>query len=80
MPNIDDSILNQIATKLDVLIRLLACNSISQEATIKENAVRLSQAGLTPKEIASILGTTSNTVSVALSTVRKSGDRIKKKA
>ena len=66
-----DNDVTEIRSKLDVIIRLLAANSISEDRSIKDNAVALSRSGLTPKEIAEILGTTSNTVSVALSTARK---------
>jgi len=67
--NID---ISEINSKLDVLIRLLASSSISEGASIKENAIVLSRAGIPPKQIADILGTTSNTVNVALSQARKS--------
>lgn len=65
----DDSIGN-LARKLDVLIRLKAME-LCAEGTQREKIAILDMAGLQPKEIAEMLGTTSNTVSVALSNIRK---------
>ncbi len=67
---------NEISIKLDILIRLLAvglCGEKNQTEKIKI----LSSAGLQPKEIADIIGTTSNTVSVALSNLKKQKKRNK---
>lgn len=41
----------------------------------KEKIQILSAAGFQPKEIAGLIGTTSNTVSVALANIRKSGSK-----
>ncbi len=70
MVEISDKQVNEIKAKLDVMIRLLAASTISDDRSIKDNALVLSRAGLTPREIADMLGTTRNTVSVALSTAR----------
>lgn len=55
-----------IEAKLDVLIRLMAIAAAPDNLSLKERAVRLQRAGLAPKEIASICGTTPHTVSVVL--------------
>ena len=60
-----------IAAKLDTLIRLVAIGLCEGKAQ-KDQIALLDSAGLQPKAIAAILGTTSNTVSVALSNLRKS--------
>lgn len=63
--------LSRIETKLDTLIRLLALSVISESSSLKDRAVRLQRAGLSPKEIAALCDTTSNTVSVALSAAKR---------
>ncbi len=60
----------EIADKLDILIRLTAIG-LFEEKTQREKIYLLSMAGLPPKDIADILDTTSNTVSVSLSIMRK---------
>lgn len=64
---------NEIAAKLDTLIRLQAHLAIAGLSSQKEKILFLGRAGLLPKEIADILGTTSNNVSVQLSAARKAG-------
>ena len=71
------STLAEVADKLDTLIRLTAMGLFG-EKTQREKIELLSSAGLQPKEIADLLGTTPNTVSVALSGIRKK-KRSKKK-
>ncbi len=59
-----------IIKRLDVIARLLALNlpkSINQDQKIKI----LHELDLSPKEIAAILGTTPNTVSVELNKIKK---------
>ena len=63
--------------KIDILIRLMALNLIDDRLPLKENAGRLSRAGLGPKEIAALCNTTPNTVSVALSTAKRESKRPK---
>jgi hypothetical protein len=65
-----DPVSQVIAGKLDVLIRLVAMG-LCGDKTQREKINILDMAGLTPKVIAEMLGTTSNTVSVALSGLRK---------
>lgn len=57
----------EVIGRLDILIRLQAHNLVSGGDGQREKALKLHRAGLTPKVIAEILGTTPNTVSVTLS-------------
>ncbi len=63
--------ISRLETKLDILIRLSALALIADVPALKERAVRLSKAGLAPKEIAAICDSTPNAVSVALSTAKR---------
>ena len=65
---------NEIASRLDTLIRLQATSMVERFATQREKIAFLARVGISAREIASILGTTSNTVSVALSKMKK-GER-----
>jgi DNA-binding NarL/FixJ family response regulator len=61
---------DDLAAKLDTLVRLVAiglCNGKSQ----REKIEILASAGLSPKVIAEMIGTTANTVSVSLSQLRR---------
>ena len=69
---------DDIVAKLDTLIRLTAVE-ICGDKVQKEKIEILGSAGLTPKEIADIVGTTSNTVSVALARSKKKKTGKKKK-
>ena len=64
------STLVEVASKLDTLIRLTAIGLFGDK-TQRDKIELLSSAGLQPKEIADLLGTTPNTVNVALSGIRK---------
>jgi DNA-binding CsgD family transcriptional regulator len=66
----NDPVSEEISHKLDVLIRLVAMG-LCGEKTQREKISILDMAGLTPKVIAEMLGTTPNTVSVALSGLRR---------
>jgi DNA-directed RNA polymerase specialized sigma24 family protein len=66
-----EQILGEISKKMDRVIRLLALNLIKDMKTQKEKILTLSSFGFGPSEIAELLGTTSGTVSVALSQARK---------
>lgn len=59
-----------VANKLDTLVRLIAIG-LCEGKTQKDQIALLASAGLQPKAIAEILGTTSNTVRVSLSNLRK---------
>jgi DNA-binding NarL/FixJ family response regulator len=63
--------LSRVEAKLDTLIRLMALSVAPENLSLKDRAVRLQRAGLTPKEIASLCATTPNTVSVALSGAKR---------
>ena len=60
-----------VTAKLDTLIRLQATAMVEKLATQRERIAFLSKAGLGPTTIAEILGTTRNTVSVALAKMKK---------
>jgi len=60
----------EVLRRLDTLIRLVA-TAICGDRSQKEKIGILESAGLSPKEIADFLGTTPNTVSVALYGMRK---------
>lgn len=59
-----------VLSKLDNLLRVLAV-SVTKGMKRSEQIILLDRAGLPPKDIADLLGTTGNTVSVALSNLRK---------
>ena len=65
-----DPQIRTIEDKLDVLIRLLAI-SMTADKSQGEQIVLLNKANFQPKDIASLLGTTPNAVSVALSKMRR---------
>ena len=56
--------------KVDTLIRLVACGLIGGK-TQREKIDLLCGAGLQPKEVAGLIGTTPNTVRVELSAIKK---------
>lgn len=60
-----------IAEKLDILIKLQAAALTASMESSKDKIVFLSKAGLRPTLIAEIVGTTANHVNVTLSTARK---------
>ena len=67
----NDVLGKQLVEKLDILIRLQAAALSDRFQTAKDKILFLSGAGLTPKLIADILGTTPNFVNVTLSKARK---------
>jgi len=77
------SIEEQTLAKIDQILRILAVMA-TKDLKRREQIATLSQAGLQPKDIADLLGTTSNTVRVELvalrkkKTVRKSARKAKK--
>lgn len=75
--NSTDSGLSRVEAKLDIVIRLLALTVTSDSQSLKDRAVRLQRAGLSPKEIAALCDTTPNTVSVALSAAKREAKRRK---
>ncbi len=64
-----------VEAKLETLIRLVALSVAPPGAPLKDRAVTLSKAGLTPKDIAALCDTTPNTVSQALSAAKRAKKR-----
>ena len=64
----------KLEAKVEIILRLLALESIKDIETVKEKAVLLNKAGVSSRDIASLCGTTPNTISVALSNARKEKD------
>jgi hypothetical protein len=62
---------DDIAQKLDILIKLQAVALTTSMPSTKDKIAFLSQAGLRPTLIAEVLGTTANHVNVTLSKGRK---------
>ncbi len=69
-----------VEAKLDTLIRLFALAVAPDTLSLKDRALRLQRAGLSPKEIAALCDTTPNTVSVALSAAKRAGKNAKGKS
>jgi DNA-directed RNA polymerase specialized sigma24 family protein len=63
----------EIVEKLDLMIKLLALNVMDTGNSQKEDIIQLARVGIQPKDIAKIIGTSSNTVSVTLSRARSEG-------
>jgi copper homeostasis protein CutC len=70
-PDKTEALLAEISGKLDILARLYARGLVSEIKKQKDQISILDEAGFKPKQIAEIIGTTSNTVSVSLSAIRK---------
>lgn len=70
---------DEVLRRLDAIIKLLTLGSM-KDKTQKEKIVLLDGAGFGPKQIADILATSSNSVSVALSNIRKKGKEQEVKA
>lgn len=70
----------QILERLDTLIRLQALSMVDRYKSTKDKILFLGGAGLTPKEIAELLNTTSNSVSVTLSKDRGKKSKSKQRA
>ena len=68
--SIDSSQLRELTARMDAIIKILAL-TLPKELTQADKIVLLSDAGFPPKEIAGILGTTPNTVSVTLSKMKR---------
>jgi DNA-binding NarL/FixJ family response regulator len=60
-----------MSRKLDTLVWLSAIGLVRDLKTQKEQIALLSDSGFKPKQIADTLGTTSNTVSVTLTEIRR---------
>ena len=68
--NMESAILQTISGQLKTLIRLVAVTHLGGE-TVQQKIITLGGIGLEPAEIADLIGTTRNTVSVTLSRHRK---------
>jgi DNA-directed RNA polymerase specialized sigma24 family protein len=68
----NDKQFEEIRDRLDKLIRIVALTS-TKGLTSTDSIFLLHQAGFAPTDIADILGTTPNVVSVRLSEMRKRG-------
>ncbi len=66
-----------IVERLDVLTKLVAAGLVVGRPQ-RDQIELLSKAGLQPREIAELIGTTSNTVSVNLTAIRKAKKKRKK--
>jgi len=71
----NDSTLKEISGKLDILIKLFAMNLVKDTKMQKEQIMLLSEAGFQPKQIADVLGTTNNVVSVTLTSIKKNKEK-----
>jgi DNA-directed RNA polymerase specialized sigma24 family protein len=74
----DEKQFKEIINKIDLIVRLLALNIVKDLAVQKEKILALSSFGFGPSEIAKLLGTTPNTVSVALSETKKKAKKEEK--
>jgi DNA-binding CsgD family transcriptional regulator len=72
MTNHQEEIIDELK-KMTRLLSLIATRGLSQ----RDQIAALARAGFGPKEVAELLGTTSNTVSVYLSALRKAANRAK---
>ena len=68
----EETLLQSINEKLDRMIKLLSLD-VAKGRTFSEQVKLLNQIGMSPIEIATCLGKTSNNVRVALYEVRKKG-------
>lgn len=66
----EQGLLNRIAGLLEILVRV-ALQTAKGDRTQKEMIAFLQSTGCGPSEIANLLGTTANTVRVALATAKK---------
>ncbi|GAB5349497.1 hypothetical protein [Alteriqipengyuania sp. 357] len=66
-----DNVLEEINAKLDTLIRIQALVAVRDMDIQKDRIIYLSGADIRPNDIATILGTTSNTVNVAIAKHKK---------
>ena len=66
----NDRVFADVSKKLDLIARLAAL-SLGSGKTQREHMSLLYRAGFAPKQIADLIGTTPNTVRVALSNMRR---------
>lgn len=75
-----ENLLVEIDAKIETLIRIQALLSVQNMDKQKDRILFLNSAGIRPKDIASILGTTPNTVNVAIARDKKAGSKASGKA
>ena len=63
---LDDKQFTILSEKIELIIRLLVLNLVKDMKTQKEKILMLNSLRFQPSEIARLLGTTSNTVSVTI--------------
>ena len=66
---------DSVAAKLDILIKLQAMALVDKFSTQREKIEFLNKVGFAPKAIGEILGTSANSVSVALAKLKKAGGK-----
>ena len=66
-----NELLEKLILQNDTLIRLQAANAVKHLESQKDKIEFLSSCGMRPSEIAMVLGTTANSVSVSLARIRK---------
>jgi hypothetical protein len=71
----DDKVQKDILHELQTIKRLLAHSLFAEDESQTKRIEKLDSVGFRPKEIAEILGTSANTVNVALTKIRKSKGR-----
>ena len=69
--------IKEIVERLDILTKLFAIGLVVGKPQ-RDQIELLSKAGLQPREIAELIGTTSNTVSVNLTAIRKANKKRKR--
>jgi len=67
----NDDTLTKIADRLETLVKIQALAAVRHLPSKKEKILFLSEAGLTPKEVAVIVSTTAATVSQTIYAVKK---------
>jgi DNA-directed RNA polymerase specialized sigma24 family protein len=68
---VDERLAQELTGKIETIMRLLAHQVSQAHETLETKAAVLSTCGLTPKDIATICGSTSGAVRVALTHARK---------
>jgi DNA-directed RNA polymerase specialized sigma24 family protein len=76
----DETQFKEIVGKIDLAVRLLALNLVKDLKVQKDKIAALSSFGFGPSEIAKLLGTTPNTVSGALSEIKKKAKKDEQEA
>lgn len=67
----DEKQFQELKGKLNMIAKLLTLSMVKDMKSQKDQIIALSSYGFKPSEVAELLGTTANTVSVTLSKVKK---------